>query len=108
MSEQRPAPIDVDLARARRLRRRPEPRYRAFVVTGAVLGFVAAAVLTAVGDPPSEYSRSALFGYLATVLVLVGGLLGGLAGVLAGLVRNRQATSRTSSPSSRRKPTRGK
>ena len=69
-------PVRVTLRRA--------PRYRAFVVAGAVVGVVVG-VLAALllGDPGSLFSRGATTGYLAAIGLLLGALLGGVAAVLA-------------------------
>jgi hypothetical protein len=104
---------EPDLERAVRARRRREPRYGAFLVTGIGGGLVVATVLALLADPPSGYSRAWVFGLLAAAAVLLGGLLGGLAAVLAarrGGAPSAQVTSRTKvDPSADRvKPTRGK
>ena len=61
--------------------RRPppsEPRFGAFLATGAVLGFLVGAV-SAVSTPgTSGYSASAPFGYIAVLGGLLGALLGGV------------------------------
>jgi hypothetical protein len=69
-----PAPRQVHLRRA--------PRYRAFVLTGVVLGILIAAVLNrfAVSDP--TFSGRSAFGYLAVVLGMTGGVLGGATALL--------------------------
>ena len=58
--------------------RRPppsEPRFGAFLATGAVLGFLVGAV-SAVSTPgTSGYSASAAFGYLAVLGALLGGVV---------------------------------
>ena len=70
-----PAPVQVRLRRA--------PRYRAFVVTGALLGAVAGIVARLLlGDPASVFSAGTTAGYLAAIGLLLGGLLGGAVAVL--------------------------
>ena len=76
-------PAPEGLEAGLRVRRRREPRYRAFLTTGGVVGVLAAAALAMLGAPPQEYSRGAVFGYLAVTLGLLGVLLGGLAAVLS-------------------------
>lgn len=116
MGDERPSrePAPEGMEDGVRGRRRREPRYGAFLTTGALVGVLAAAVLALVVAPPQTYSRGVVFGYLAVSLGLLGVLAGGLAAVLTSIQRRRhhdeERTSRTSrAPSSlRRKPTRGK
>ena len=73
---EQPAPVQVRLRRA--------PRYRVFVVTGAVLGAVVGAVLAlALADGGTIFSRGTVAGYLAAIGLLVGGLLGAAVALLA-------------------------
>ena len=70
-----PAPVPVRLRRA--------PRYRVFVLTGAVLGAIAGIVARLLlGDPASLFSAGTTTGYLAAIGLLLGGLLGGAVAVL--------------------------
>ena len=70
-----PTPVQVRLRRA--------PRYRAFVVTGAVLGALAGIVASLLlGDPDSLFSARTTTAYLAAIGLLLGGLLGGAVAVL--------------------------
>ncbi len=73
--EQPAEPVQVRLRRA--------PRYRAFVVAGAVLGALAGLVAwSLLGDPDSRFSARATAGYLAAIGLLLGGLLGAAVAVL--------------------------
>ena len=63
--------------------RRRAPRFRAFVLTGIVVAFLASAVVAASTDPAGGYSQRALFGYLFVSFALVGTLVGALVAVLA-------------------------
>jgi hypothetical protein len=73
--EPAPAPVPVRLRRA--------PRYRAFVLTGALLGALAGIVASLLlGDPDSLFSTGTTTGYLAAIGLLLGGLLGGTVAVL--------------------------
>ena len=70
-----PAPVQVRLRRA--------PRYRAFVLTGALLGAAAGIVASLLlGDPASLFSEPTTTGYLAAIGLLLGGLAGGAVAVL--------------------------
>lgn len=88
MNDSRPEPTPEELAGATHGVRRREPRYGVFLATGAALGLLAAAVVALLADPAGS-GRGPLFGYLATALVLVGGLLGGLVAVLLAGTRRR-------------------
>ncbi len=68
--------------------RRRAPRFRAFILTGVVVAFVAAAVVAALTPPAGGYSQRALFGYLFVAFGVVGALLGGLVAVLADRTRS--------------------
>ena len=70
-----PRPVQVRLRRA--------PRYRAFVVSGAVLGALAGLVAwLLLGDPDPVLSAGTTAGYLAAIGLLLGSLLGGVVAVL--------------------------
>jgi hypothetical protein len=79
-------PPDRPLRRARVHR---VPRYGIFTATGAVVGVLAAVVLTSLGTP-GGYGYAAVLGYLAVALGLFGALLGALAGVLAAILGGRR------------------
>ena len=71
------------------LRLRRAPRYRAFVITGAALAVLVAAVSTVVLPVTGKYSAGSVFGYLAISLGLFGGLLGAAVAVLVERPRRR-------------------
>ena len=74
-SGETPRPVHVRIRRA--------PKYRSFVVAGAVLGVIAAVVTTAVlGNGDARFSPSTVTGYLAAIGLLIGGLLGAAVAVL--------------------------
>jgi hypothetical protein len=74
-SGETPRPVQVRIRRA--------PRYRSFVVAGAVLGVIVAVVTTTVlGDGDPRFSPSTVTGYLAAIGLLIGGLLGATVAVL--------------------------
>ena len=66
-----------------------EPRYAAFIATGAVVGLVAAVVLT-FSRPEDGASYASVLGYLAFVLAAAGGLLGGTVAAVLGFVIDRR------------------
>lgn len=74
-----------------RVARPREVRYRAFILTGAVLGIVVAAVLTFGGSLRGDYSTSTVLAYLAVLFALLGALLGGGVAVVVEAVRRRRA-----------------
>ena len=67
----------------RQVRFRRAPRYRAFVVTGVLVGVVAALVIARLGPSSASYSTGTTAGYLVVVLGLIGAVLGGAVAVLA-------------------------
>ena len=67
-----------------------EVRYPAFILTGAVLGVLIAAVVVLSGSPRGQYSPQVVLAYVAALFALFGALLGGaLAVVLEALMRRR-------------------
>jgi hypothetical protein len=82
-TEPQPAPEPMPAAEPQQVHLRRAPRYRAFVITGAVVGLVVAYVLSkATGDDPQFSGRSVL-GYLVVILGLIGAVIGGGLAVLA-------------------------
>jgi hypothetical protein len=72
------------------VRIRRAPRYRAFVLVGAILGLVAGAVASIVlGGGPGNFSPASLTGYVGVIGLLLGGLLGGAVAVLVERPRRR-------------------
>ncbi|HVN12721.1 MAG TPA: hypothetical protein VMT69_11555 [Kineosporiaceae bacterium] len=70
-----PAPVRVRIRRA--------PRYRSFVLSGAVVGVLAGVIISMVlRDPDTRFSPSTVTGYLAAIGLLLGGLLGAAVAVL--------------------------
>ncbi|MEA5453917.1 hypothetical protein SPF06_04200 [Sinomonas sp. JGH33] len=57
---------------------RRAPKYVPFLVAGALLGAVAAAIVGYTGTVPDGYTRAAIFGYFLVIFVAVGVLLGGV------------------------------
>jgi len=70
---------------------RRAPRLPVFLVVGAVLGLVAALVLTAVGRVDPSVGFGATFGYLSLWLVPVGIAVGALVGIVIDQVSRRRA-----------------
>jgi len=72
------------------VRIRRAPRYRAFVLVGAILGLVAGAVTSIVlGGGPGSFSPLTLTGYVGVIGLLLGGLGGGAVAVLVERPRRR-------------------
>ncbi|HET7397887.1 MAG TPA: hypothetical protein VFJ94_05135 [Intrasporangium sp.] len=65
------------------------PDFKRFLLTGAVLGFLAGATISAVRDNPPNYSTGTVLAYLGVVGAVVGT---GIAGVVAVLLdRSRRS-----------------
>jgi hypothetical protein len=65
------------------VRIRRAPRYRAFVLVGAILGLVAGALTSIVlGGGSGAFSPTTVTGYVGVIGLLVGGLLGAAVAVL--------------------------
>lgn len=58
------------------------PNIVAFLLTGAVIGIIAGAIIGALGDS-GDYTDWSAVGYLAVVFGSLGAMLGGVAAVLA-------------------------
>jgi len=70
-------------AGAVKVRIRRAPRYRAFVLAGAILGLVAGAIASiALGGGQAPFSPTTVTGYVGAIGLLLGGLLGGGLAVL--------------------------
>lgn len=66
----------------RRIRR--TPNYIAFLVTGAIIGFVGGAVFAKVGPDPTyvTYSGAETIGFVGFTFAAIGALVGGVAAAL--------------------------
>jgi len=65
------------------VRIRRAPRYRAFVLVGAILGLLAGAVASIVlGGGSDTFSPTTLTGYVGAIGLLLGGLLGAAVAIL--------------------------
>ncbi|MCI2237488.1 hypothetical protein MO973_06295 [Paenibacillus sp. TRM 82003] len=91
---QQEEPAQQEGARLVQVTRRRAPRFRAFVLTGVVVAFLAAAVVAVLTPPAAGYSQQDLLGYLFVSFGLVGALLGGLVAVLADRTRARGGAGR--------------
>jgi protein-S-isoprenylcysteine O-methyltransferase Ste14 len=85
----RPVAAD-ESAEAARLRLRRAPRYRAFVLTGVVLGVLAALVAVALAPQSQDGATRSVLGYLAVSLGALGALLGAAAALLVERRRPRR------------------
>lgn len=63
-------------------RRRRDPNFVSFLVTGAVLGFVAGAALSLRGGAAARYSEGSALGYLGVLGACMGALAAGVVAVL--------------------------
>jgi hypothetical protein len=61
---------------------RRAPKFVPFLVIGALLGLIAAALVTVLGPGSADYDRSAVFGYFTALLAIPGVLLGGITALL--------------------------
>jgi hypothetical protein len=87
------APYDEDSSAARSRRPpsgRPQPRYGRFIGTGAVLGFVVAAIVAVFAPRSERYESSDVLFYVGVLTVMIGGLIGGGVAVLVDLSRGRE------------------
>jgi membrane associated rhomboid family serine protease len=65
-------------------------RYTGFLVTGLVVGLVAAILVWAFGSGDPRYPAAAALGYLVALGGLVGAILGGTVGVVVETVTTRR------------------
>jgi len=82
-----PAPVQAQVV----LRR--SPRYNHFMILGAVVGAVAALILTFAFPANPTYDRGQVFGYLLLVGVAVGVGLGALVALILDRIVGRKGTS---------------
>jgi hypothetical protein len=68
---------------------RRAPRYRSFIVTGAVLGFLLALLLVQLFPDDGRFSTNSVVGYVGVTFALIGGLIGGGVAVLLERPRRR-------------------
>jgi hypothetical protein len=61
---------------------RRAPNFGRFIVTGAVLGFIAGAALSFRGDPAPSYGEAAALTYLGLLGAAAGALLAGVVALL--------------------------
>jgi hypothetical protein len=61
---------------------RRAPKFRAFLLTGAVIGFVIGLLLSLSGAPVPNYGAVQVVGFLGLGCAAVGALLGGIIAVL--------------------------
>jgi hypothetical protein len=73
------------------VRIRRSPRYLRFMGAGAVLGVIAALILTIAFPDAAEFSPSQVFGFLGLFLVAIGGALGAVVALLLDRSGSRRA-----------------
>ena len=71
------------------VRLRRAPRYRAFVVTGVLVGALIAVVLSGLTANDPQFSSRSVLGYLVVILALIGAVIG--AGVAILVERPRRS-----------------
>jgi hypothetical protein len=73
------------------VRIRRSPRYLRFMGVGAVLGVIAALILTIAFPDAAEFSQTQVFGFLGLFLVVIGGGLGAVVALLLDRAGTRRA-----------------
>ena len=58
------------------------PNYLRFIVTGAIVGFLAGAIFSLVGESVTDYSAGSQIAFFGVMFAGVGALLAGLVAVL--------------------------
>ena len=61
---------------------RRQPRFAAFLISGAVLGLLTGFVLSVVGPVDSRYDAASALGFLGLIFAGLGALAGGVVAVL--------------------------
>ena len=62
--------------------RRRSPNFKRFIITGALLGFLAGFIVSVIGDPAPSYGGGSQLGYLGVMGAALGALVAGFVGVL--------------------------
>lgn len=78
-----PEKITVSVRRA--------PKYVPFLIAGAILGIIAAAVV-AILPQDNRYDKSTVFGFLVVLLIVAGAGLGGLVALVIDWIGRRKST----------------
>jgi hypothetical protein len=73
------------------VRIRRSPRYLRFMGVGAVLGVIAALILTIAFPAVAQFSPTQVFGFLGLFLVVIGGALGAVVALLLDRAGSRRA-----------------
>lgn len=89
-SEQRPPVEHIERQASVDVAVRRSPRYGRFLLLGAIIGVIAALILTVLGQPSEAelaeqtftYSFSSVFGFAALICGAIGALFGGLLALL--------------------------
>lgn len=74
---------------------RRAPKFVPFLVTGGLLGVIAAAIFGYGGTVPDGYTREAVFGYFLVLFVAAGVLVGGVVVLIIDRVSVRRARRAT-------------
>lgn len=78
-----PATREISIRRA--------PKYLPFLIAGAVMGVIAAGIVTVV-QPDSQYDKSTVFGFFLVLLIVAGAGLGGLVALIIDWIGGRKTT----------------
>ncbi|KHL05370.1 hypothetical protein [Sinomonas humi] len=74
---------------------RRAPKFVPFLVTGGLLGAIAAVIFGSGGDLPDGYTSQSAFGYFLVLFVAVGVLVGGVAVLIVDRVSIKRARRAT-------------
>lgn len=77
---------------------RRAPRFTPFLITGALLGVLAAAVLALTGPENAEFTRGSIFGFFAMIFAIPGLLLAGVAVLVLDRISVKKARRALAAP----------
>ena len=83
---------------------RRAPKYVPFLIAGAVLGVIAAAII-AVVPPDNQYDKSTVFGFFVVLTIIAGAGLGGLVALVVDWIGRRKAAAALVQEATEQSPT---
>lgn len=89
---------DSTSAEPRKLSVRRAPKYVPFMIAGAIVGIMVAAVLTLALPPNEKFETSSVFGMFAVLMLAPGVGLGAIAALLLDRQSRRRATTLVAQP----------